>query len=103
MERTRVLHRGERVALEDESGNSHQHREEIVIQGLGVLGEEPGPNLFARSETEGATDVEARRRDRLVEHFVGNNARRTDAAVANNESIINATGQQRRVSCLPRA
>jgi hypothetical protein len=57
MQRPRVLHGDERVALEHEARNSHQHREDIVIQRLRRIAEETRPNLWARAEAERARHI----------------------------------------------
>ena len=61
MQRPRVLHGDERVALEDEAGDAHQHREDVVIERLGRIAEEPAPDLGARSEAKGTRRIELRR------------------------------------------
>ena len=65
MKRSRVLHGHERVALQNEAGHAHQHREHVVIEGLGWIAEEPPPDVGAGAKAKCTRRIEFGRQDRL--------------------------------------
>ena len=61
MQRSRVLHRDERVAFEYECWDAHEHREEVVVERLWIAAEKLRPHLGCGSEVENGAHVDARR------------------------------------------
>jgi hypothetical protein len=65
MQRAGVLHGDEGIAFEHEAGHPHKHREDVVIERLGRVAEEPRPDISARAKAEGARHIEPRRANEL--------------------------------------
>ncbi len=65
VQRTRMLHGDQRVALEHEAWHAHQHREHVMIERLGWVAEKAPPDVGGGAEAERARHVEFGRLDRL--------------------------------------
>jgi len=63
MKRSRILHGRECIAFENETWNSHEHGEEVMIERLGIFAEESRPDFMTRTKSKDAADVEPRRHD----------------------------------------
>src|SRR5262249_3034260 len=67
MERTRILHRDERVALDHEFGYPHQHRKKVVVEGRRLAAQKFSPDLERSAKPECRAHINSRICDHLVD------------------------------------
>ena len=66
MERARILHRKEAIALDHKFGNPHQHGEEVMIERRWCGAQEFAPNLDRSAESESRSRINPRVRHNIA-------------------------------------